>query len=195
VFAIFRGEDGIESAHLVERWLSEHAYRTQDQWFGDARLALFASPVEGAAGSSPGAVQMNLGDLISLVGYEAVDEAIAPGQILRLSLFWEAIDDPLDDYVVFANLLDSEGKVAAQHDGQPVGGLRPTATWVVGETVRDNHGLLIPLGTPSGAYQLVAGMYLPASGQRLPVSGAMERIAGDAILLGTVEVVVPAAKG
>jgi hypothetical protein len=138
---------------------------------------------------------MNLGDLVSLVGYEAVDEAIAPGQILRLSLFWEAIDDPLDDYVVFAHLLDSEGKVVAQHDGQPLGGLRPTATWAVGETVRDNHGLLIPRGTLPGEYQLVTGMYLQASGQRLAVSGAMERVAGDAIVLGTVEIVVPEAKG
>ena len=194
VLAIFRAEDDLDSAHLVERWLSEHAYRTQDQWFGDARLALFASASEGAA-PSPNPMQVNLGEEVSLTGYELVDETMTPGQILRLSLFWEAIDEPLDDYVVFVHLLDREGQVVAQHDGQPVGGLRPTSSWPRGETQRDNHGLMVPETTVPGEYRLVGGMYVPASGQRLPVGGPADEVAGDVILLGTVEIVAPEAEG
>jgi hypothetical protein len=52
----------------------------------------------------------------------------------------------------------------------------------VGETIADNHGLPIPLGTPPGDYRLIAALYDPESGQRLPTS------AGDMAELGTVQV-------
>jgi hypothetical protein len=96
---------------------------------------------------------------------------------------------------VFVHLLDNEGLVVAQHDGQPVGGLRPTSSWATGETQQDNHGLLMPESTAPGEYRLVAGMYVPATGERLPVSGPRERIAGDVVLLSTVHIVAPEVEG
>ena len=56
----------------------------------------------------------------------------------------------------------------AQHDGQPVGELRPTNTWQAGEIVIDQFAIPIPTDAPAGEYRLRIGLYLPGTGQRLP---------------------------
>ncbi|HUW95733.1 MAG TPA: hypothetical protein VMW58_08090, partial [Anaerolineae bacterium] len=93
-----------------------------------------------------------------------------------------------DDYVVFVHLLDGDGRLMTQHDGEPVGGFRSTTTWQIGETVEDKHGILIPQGTPSGEYRLVAGMYLPATGERLPATGEGGELGEDSVFLATIRV-------
>ena len=61
--------------------------------------------------------------------------------------------------------------------------LRPTISWLHGETVRSVHALLLPLELPSGQYNLRAGMYDLESGVRLQTeSGA------DSVRLGNVQV-------
>jgi len=189
VFAVFRNEDGSDPAHLVESWLSEHAYRTRDDWYGDVRRVLFAG-ASGEDRSSPHPLRATLGGQFSLTAFDLVDDRVQPGEILRLSLSWELIADPQDDYVVFVHLLDEEGTIMAQRDSQPLGGLRPTTTWSVGETLRDNLGLLVPEHVPLGEYQLVAGMYLPSTGERLPIVAGGDTSGAGAIALKTVEVVV-----
>jgi hypothetical protein len=55
--------------------------------------------------------------------------------------------------------------------------------------VVDRHGLLLPGDLPAGEYQLLAGMYLPATGDRLEVSGTEGP--ADTSSLGNVAVVSP----
>jgi hypothetical protein len=89
---------------------------------------------------------------------------------------------------VFVHLVEVEGQLAAQRDSEPVGGSRPTSTWAVGEPIKDRVGLLLPADVPPGLYELVVGMYDPATLERLPVRDADGNVAGDSILLGPVEV-------
>jgi 4-amino-4-deoxy-L-arabinose transferase-like glycosyltransferase len=193
VYVIFRTEDGADPHHLVEGWLSDNTYRTQDQWFGDARLVLFASPGESEEGSARMPLEAVLGGQVALVDCELVGQTSSPGQILRIALSWELIGDVTTDYSVFVHLLDSEGGIVAQHDGQPVGGMRPTTSWTVGKNVGDKHGLLIPDDVLPGEYRLEAGMYVPDTGQRLTVAGSAAGSTGDAVSLGTVRIIAPEA--
>jgi hypothetical protein len=55
--------------------------------------------------------------------------------------------------------------------------------------VVDRLGLLLPSDLPAGDYQLLVGMYLPATGDRLAVVGAEGD--ADTISLGHVRVVSP----
>ena len=187
VHAIFRAEEHAAKS-LVERWLSENAYRVRDEWYGDVRLVLFGTQGEVTQPSPQHPKQMELGREVSLVGYELADETIAPDQILRLTLLWQPVAHASDDYVVFVHLLDGDGRLMTQHDGEPVGGFRSTTTWQIGETVEDKHGILIPQGTPSGEYRLVAGMYLPATGERLPATGEGGELGEDSVFLATIRV-------
>jgi hypothetical protein len=95
--------------------------------------------------------------------------ALRPGrdQQLRVSLFWEALQVPPTSYTVFTQLIGPDGRVAAQHDGTPDGGARPTSGWSTGETVVDPHVIPIDRGLPAGNYKLIAGLYDATNGKRL----------------------------
>jgi 4-amino-4-deoxy-L-arabinose transferase-like glycosyltransferase len=43
VCAVFRAEEESDPEGLVESWLSENAYRTSEEWYGEVRLVLFAT--------------------------------------------------------------------------------------------------------------------------------------------------------
>jgi hypothetical protein len=110
--------------------------------------------------------------------------------MVRLDLFWQA-DEPLAErYAVFVHLLDGEGRLVAQQDGEPVGGFRPTTTWLAGEVIHDRVGVLLPTDLAAGEYQLVVGMYHPESGDRLPVIlvGEPTSVSTDGIPLATIQV-------
>jgi hypothetical protein len=76
---------------------------------------------------------------------------------------------PVDlSYTVFAQLLDSAGRLVAQQDNLPVRGLAPTDTWQPGVVVRDPYRLQIPEDTPAGDYRLIVGLYTEAG--RVPLT-------------------------
>jgi 4-amino-4-deoxy-L-arabinose transferase-like glycosyltransferase len=188
IHAIFRAEDEVDPEHVVEHWLNEHAYRTRDEWYGDIRYTLYASP--GGVQTSPTEhpLNANLGDEITLSGYSVASEVIKPGGIMQLTLFWQVRNEVTEDYAVFVHLLDHKGQLVAQRDSEPVGGSRPTTSWITDDTISDNHGLLIPESIAPGEYRLIVGMYLPATGERLPILDVQGRASGDTIFLDVIEV-------
>jgi len=177
------GGEGGEKARFLEEWLNRQGYRAWDGWYGAARLVLYATslgrekPVEEGLGA-------RLGEGIHLLGYSLVDQKVKPGEIIRLTLHWRTSEETETGYKVFVHLLDGEGGIVAQRDSEPVGGLRPTSGWGIGEKILDNYGIMLPKELPSGEYQLVVGMYDPTSGERLPIYGMDgERLPGDRVLL------------
>jgi hypothetical protein len=128
-----------------------------------------------------------LGGVIHLVGYDLsgaiVGDKLIPGQVLEVTLTWQAKSSIDRDYVVFVHLLDKENRIRAQHDGQPGNNELSTTTWIPGEYVRDNHRLVLPIDLPYGDYRLVVGMYLPDRGERLLVTTPDNQPIGDHIVL------------
>jgi mannosyltransferase len=170
LFAIFWAEAESDPERLVERWLDAHAYKAADEWWGDVRLVTYAVP---AAPPTEMRTHLDarLGEHIILHGYTLLAERLAPGDILQVTLFWEGTAPIEQRYKVFLHLLNGEGELVAQRDSEPGGGLALTTTWTPGEMLPDNHGILIPLDTPPGTYQLLAGLYLLTDPEaRLPVS-------------------------
>jgi hypothetical protein len=171
-----------------ERWLSENAYKVEEKIFSHfSRLCLFSSP---AKPPNPYAdkIKVKLGDKIELIGHDFSPRTLKPGGIINISLLWKATSPIEDDYTVFVQLLDEEGFLRAQIDSYPVAGFRPTSSWLEGEVIRDNYGLMLPSDLPPGDYNLICGMYLLRTMERLPIFDKDYSMKGDYVHLGVVSI-------
>jgi hypothetical protein len=186
LYAIFWGDAQRDPERLVERWLDEHAFKATEEWIGDVRFVTYAVPSEPAVEMET-AVHLPFGDAITLKGYTLAGDELAPGDIMQITLFWETAV-PLDTrYKVFLHLVAASGQPAAQRDSEPGGGLNPTTRWPPGEIIIDNHGVLIPADLPSGAYQLLIGLYdLTDPNARLPIQAETE--IADAFSVATISI-------
>ncbi len=133
-------------------------------------------------------LQTNFADQIALLGYDLAPPEPKPGSTLRLTLYWQAQAEMDQDYTVFVHLLDAEGRLVAQHDGQPGGGSLPTSSWVGDEVIADEHPLGLDPNLPPGSYRLEVGLYLWPTMERLSVLDGAGQIQGDKVVLGEVRV-------
>ena len=101
---------------------------------------------------------------IGLEGYSLTDDS---GRQLDLTLFWRASGATPIPYTVFAHVVDRAGKLVAQHDSPPDGGLKSTTAWLKGEVIADHLAIPIPAGRSLDGTRLEVGLYDPVSGQRL----------------------------
>ena len=172
VRVVFLEEQQGDPQRTIETWLTTHLFRVGEQWFAPLRLVDFAG-----AGQPPQAVGANVrfGDHVVLDTAQVLDSAAQAGGVVRVRLTWHTdavLNQPLK---VFAHLIGDAG-IVAQHDGQPVGELRPTTTWQANERVIDQFALQLPSDLPSGAYELRIGLYDSGTLVRLPA-----RLAGGAV--------------
>jgi hypothetical protein len=103
------------------------------------------------------------GDGIELAGYdlEQMDDA------LKLTLYWQALEAVVADYVVFVHLYEPATEaIPVQSDAMPRAGAYPTSRWAPGEVVDDRVALSLA-DVPPGEYRLAVGLYL-VEGDRYP---------------------------
>ena len=110
------------------------------------------------------------GPLISLAGYDISSVAPAPGEVVEVTLAWQAAAAMENSYHVFLHLVDGEGRVVAQSDGVPAAWSRPTTGWAVGEVVVEMRQIVVPPASGGTGYTLRVGFY-EAGGTRLSVAG------------------------
>lgn len=183
LFALYWGDRESDPQRFVERWLSTHAYLAQDVWRGNVRFAIYGVPAQAQA-ENPTPLGVRFGPHIRLESYSLASQQLRPGDVLALTLTW-ATDVPLTERVkVFVHLYDTSEHILAQHDSEPGAGLQPTTTWAPGEPVRDNHGILIPIGAAPGTYRLAVGLYTPDGARLALESGADRLFLGDITIEG-----------
>jgi len=160
---------------LLAGWLAGNAYPAGQAWYGPLQLFLYAPPADCTCDLSISDQSCTLrqtaqvwNNQIALLGYCLLDSTLSLGQIARIDLVWGPTA-PIDHrYKVFVHLLNDQGVVVSQHDGEPSAGARPTDAWQPGDQVTDRHGLLLPADLPPGDYQIVVGLYPAEGGDRLP---------------------------
>ncbi|MBN1180209.1 MAG: hypothetical protein JXD18_13440 [Anaerolineae bacterium] len=126
--------------------------------------------VEAAAAPAGFPLDVVLGEQVRLVGYDVAGTA-EPGHILSLTLYWQALRSMDEDYTLFVHLLGEDGRLLAQHDAPPLGGVYPTSQWVPGDLFTQRVDLSLPPEAPPGTAALLAGMYTYPDIVRLPVAG------------------------
>ncbi len=127
----------------------------------------------------PHRVEYTLGGQIELLGYdlevggrklEVGDWELGVGDF-ELTLYWRARAAVENDYTVFVHLVDQGGKLWAQGDSVPVGGMYPTSAWLPGQLVEDRHVIQVDPAAPPGSYRVLVGLYDPATLERLEAVG------------------------
>ena len=138
-------------------------------------------------GDVPNPVAFNLGNQVELIGYDIDRRVAAPGETLRLTLYWRARSRMPIDYTVFTHVLEPPETLRAQHDKQLA---PPTSTWATGQVVSDTYELTIKPDTPPGVYEVEIGVYDLRSStfDRLRVLTDDGRITENYILLNKVRV-------
>lgn len=121
---------------------------------------------------------------IQLLGVDLPLAAVTPGDILPLTLYWQADRPTMRPYTVFNHLISAEGELVAQQDNWPVNGQWPSTCWQPDEVVADSYLLSLPPDLPDGVYTLVTGFYDARDGTRLPTTEG-----SDHVSLGQVNVV------
>jgi hypothetical protein len=117
---------------------------------------------------TPLRADFGLSPLVRLHGYDLSAETAAPGDTLSLTLVWQSLTAEIPaNYTVFVHLADADEQFAAQGDGVPVNGFRPTTGWRVDEIIVDEHLFSIQEGTAPGRYRLWVGFYEPGANVRL----------------------------
>jgi hypothetical protein len=149
-----------------------------------ARIYSLVAPLDGEESQSSAGVL--LGQSVLLDRYALSGRDFQPGQVVVVTLFWQADTTPSERLKVFVHLLDESRALVTQSDSEPVGWLRPTVTWGPGEPISDRHALYLPPDLPRGEYVINAGLYR-LDGTRLVVEGEGE-VLGDAFVLDTITV-------
>lgn len=134
-------------------------------------------------------VGVRFGDLAELIGYDLHRTEVTPGEGVRLTLYWRAInEEPLTtSYTVFTHLLSEDGRLIGQHDGIPAGGMRPTTSWVKGEIIVDVHEMEFRDLGYEGRALIEVGLY-----ESLTIERVLTEDGLDHIILPTEVVVKPA---
>jgi 4-amino-4-deoxy-L-arabinose transferase-like glycosyltransferase len=190
--------DDAEGRRAVERYLTEHAFKLDEQQVENwARLMQFSSPGQLAEISE---FMQSLGGItlirasLSLERQSSSknvnDESLHDGHVithfgdvLQISLQWR-IDAVIDaNYTVFIQLLDDNGRLVAQIDRWPGDGMFPTASLQKGEIIIDN--VAIPINVPVGHYHLITGLYR----SDLPDLPRLRGSVGDFIKIAVIEVI------
>jgi hypothetical protein len=185
LFVVYWGDAESDPQKRVASWLADHAYKAGDRWYGDVRLATYGvAPLPEEPREKVDAV---FGDRVLLRGHAVADRPFTPGDIVPVTLFWEALEAVEEPHKVSVQMLDGQGRLVSQMDTVPGDGLAPMTGWEPGEVLIDRYGISVPRGTPTGRYTLIVAVYHAVSGKRLTVAREGEP-AGDAAVLGEVVV-------
>jgi hypothetical protein len=120
--------------------------------------------------AAPNPIDVEFGGLARLLGYQVTPAVVEPGDTVEVTLYWQALAQTDQNYVVFVHLLSEEGPMVAQRDTHPGLGRYPTAAWKPGVAFADTYRVHVPevAYTPDAGYVQV-GLYLPG-GPRLMTS-------------------------
>ncbi len=132
---------------------------------------------------------VTFGGFVRLLGHDIGGSDFWVGRRVIMHLFWQVLEQPMADYVMYIHLRDTEGSLVAQWDG-PVswtndGNYYSTLVWEPGETIVDQRSLLFENSDAAlgEGYRLVIGLYDPITQQRVPMT-INGQAAGEGYQLG-----------
>lgn len=167
----------------IETYLGAQAANLENRWLSDATRLTAWADLPAPVGGLPATADFGVARLVGGVASNAPGASTpADNSPLHLTLSWEFAPAaaPLRATI---RLLDDQGRVWAQRDYTPDGSTGPDG---------DHLGLIIPPGTPPGAYHAAVGIGLGDSDALLPAPEAS--LAGGTLVdLGAVTIDAPAA--
>jgi 4-amino-4-deoxy-L-arabinose transferase-like glycosyltransferase len=110
-------------------------------------------------------LSIQYGDAAQLIGMAPAQPHARPGQTIRITLYWRAIQPTALSLQTYLHSVDSH---VVQRDSLPGTGNLLSTDWQPGETWAERYVVSIPADTPTQTvYSLIAGLYDPHTGQAL----------------------------
>jgi len=125
---------------------------------------------------------------LRLLGFDLPSRVWRPGDVVPVTLYWQAAATTDSDAKVFLHLYDADGRLGPQSDGWAYYDTRPPYTWSPGEVVADPRRLTLPEESPAGRYTIEVGLYDPDTLSRLSAHYEGVRQSEGRIPLGAIEV-------
>jgi hypothetical protein len=121
--------------------------------------------------------------LFRLLGYDLGRKDVEPGETLRVTLYWEVLQETESNYVLFAQLFGRQAATVGQRDTYTGLGHYPTSFWKMGQVIADEVFIPVALDAlgPS-KLRLDVGLYRRTSGDRLAVRDAAGNPVGAATI-------------
>jgi uncharacterized membrane protein len=191
-----------DPAGVTRAALAQDGQLFEDQSFtGEANMRvqgfLTLPPAPGGpSASAPVTGGARFGNGLSMAS-AGISGTVEAGQTIYAPLRWQ-ISQPLEaDFATSIRLVGPDGVVWAQPpDERPAGPQFPAHAWPADAVVPQTLALPVPLGTAPGIYTVALVVYDPASGkpwQIADLTGALSAGPGEAVTLGQINVVRPAA--
>ncbi len=111
-----------------------------------------------------------LANAVTLYGYTLQNDVLSAGEATELSLYWDVSAQIPNQVSILIHLVDEAGRIVAQADGAPLGGLLNSLLWRPGDRWQDDHMITVPPDVVPGEYLLLIGMYDWQSGERLSIT-------------------------
>lgn len=127
--------------------------------------------------------QTDFGNEISMLGFDLSGTHLRPGNVLDVTVYWNAQQPMTETYQSFVHLVYPEGRVWTQSDHLNPAGF-PTNLWPTDRYINDVHRLVLPQDIPEGEYSISVGIYLLRNNTRLPVRWAESGGRADNVILG-----------
>ena len=109
---------------------------------------------------------LNLDKSVRFLGHSGGEGPLAPGDLLSVSLFWQARRDLDEELIAFVQLLDGEGRLVAGWEAPPGAGY-PSSRWRAGDLLHTQAALRLPATLADGRYTLIAGLFRAVDKARL----------------------------
>jgi mannosyltransferase len=186
VWVFWYASDLDDPRNEVGRWLLANAYLSFDTYAGNTRLQYYRFAPQLAAAVRPTAI--SFGQAAVLDGYSWTDESLPSGGTIPIDLRWHAPGATSNKLRVALRLVDDAGFTWVQSDqdvSAPFDLVRGLGT------ADDHHGLLVPVGTPPGAYSLMLNAYLADDAKSLPLAGTGAPLTPGGVKLGAVRITAP----
>lgn len=130
----------------------------------------------------------NFGDKLLMRGYELSHTTAHLGDLIPVTVFWQASTLMDIRYRAFMHLVGPDGQRWGQHDDDPACRLL-TTEMRPGQDSSRQFRLPVDPATPPGDYQIVFGLYDPATQARLPIwDNLAGQSPGDSVILGQVKI-------
>jgi hypothetical protein len=155
---------------------------------GHDALRLARIKVRPRSGDLPNPLNVNFEDKVALIGYALDQRVAAPGETIRLTLYWRALNPMEANYKVFAHVLGKDNEIWANSDSPLTDNAVCTNRWKPGIVVKEVRELTIVEATPPDFYDIELGLHTSEEG-RLKIQAADGRQLGNRTLLTKIRVV------
>ena len=106
------------------------------------------------------ATAVDFAGAMRLIGYDVQPAKMSAGRPVTVTLYWQALHPLPDNYTTFVHLQDANGEKVGQDDHRPGGDYYPSSLWRPGETLQDEHRIILPELRPEALpYTIIAGVY------------------------------------